>query len=132
MNKNLKLFMENFDPTKGIVSYVVENEVGDRIARSECTREDLKNYSPSTMDFFILGFLPKLVEMDAQMQVQGPISQYLHNMLEDVYPALVKASQVVEGSNREYKTIDIDLFDGVFLSTKDLNGTLDKVFNYYK
>lgn len=124
--------MDNFDPEEGAISYTVENEDGDRVARAEYKGEEIKTYSPSTMDFFILSFLPKLLELNAQIQVQGPISQGLYNTIEELYPGLVKAKRVVEIDNREYKDIEIDLFSNVFLLTKDLNRTLNRVFTYYK
>lgn len=128
MNKNLKLFMEDFNPIEGVVSYVVENELGDRVARAEYTGEEIKNYSPSTMDFFVLGFLPKLIEMGASVQVRGPISQDLKDLL----GSTVDADDIVDVKNRNYSSADINFFKEVFLKHKNLNETLNSVFNYYK
>lgn len=128
MNKNLKLFMEDFNPIKGAVSYVVENERGDRVARAEYTGEEIKTYSPSTMDFFVLGFLPKLIEMGASVFIQGPISQDLKDLL----GSNVNADDIVDVKNRNYSPADIIFFKEVFLKHKNLNETLNSVFNYYK
>ena len=123
----LKLFMENFDPKNGTVSYVVENESGDRLGRGEITQEKIKNYSPATMDFFVLGFLPRLEELQANLNVQGPLSVSLNSILGNN----ISADVLVEGTGRTYKKEDIEIFKKIFIETRDLNETLSRVFNYF-
>ena len=127
--KVLKLFLEDFDPEIGRVTYSVENEDGDRVGRGQHTDVDLKNYSPATMDFFVLAFLPQLRNLGFSLQVQGPISESLAKFLKD---DAVQAGFVVEGTEREYKKEDIEFFEKVFSKTHDLNKTLSGVFNYFK
>lgn len=125
---NLKLFLEDFDPDGGSVSYVVEDENGDRVGRGEYTDESIKNYSPTTMDFFVLAFLPRLEELDAVLHIQGPMSESLDLVLS----ANISAGFLVRAEDRAYKSEDIDVFRKKFSNTHDLDETLTEVFNYYK
>ena len=126
--KILKLFLGDFDPNKGRVSYVVEDEKGDRVAMSEHTSESLKNYNPSTMDFFVLAFLPQARRMGAKLSVQGPVSRNLKHILGDS----ISVGFLVDGDGLTYKDEDINFFTYVFEERRNLNKTLASVFNYFK
>lgn len=123
----LKLFLENFDPTVGKLSYVVEDERGDRVARAEITSTTLTDYQPTTMDLFILSFLPRLKEIGASLKVQGPMSHALKTLVgEDV------SSDIIVEGRRQYTKEDIDVFIKEFKETRDTSKTLVKVFNYFE
>jgi hypothetical protein len=123
----LKLFLEDFNPSEGIVSYAVENENGDRVGRGEYQDESIKNYSPATMDFFVLAFLPRLEELEAELRVQGPISESLNSVLDDS----ISSESLVTRTGRAYKDEDIKVFKDNFIKTRDLNETLAKVFKHF-
>ena len=123
----LKLFLENFEPSIGCVSYSVENENGDRVAKASCTHERLMTFNPSSMDLFVLGFLPQLREMKATLVVGGPVSQALLDILDEE----IIADHIVV-SNEKYTTKAIALFESVFKNTHNLDKTLTEVFDYYK
>ena len=127
--KVLKLFLEDYDPKVGLVSYSVEDENGDRVARGQHKSSDLSNFNPTTMDFFVVGFLPQLRRLGLALEVQGPISASLSNLLQDDN---VKAIDIVEETGQEYNQKDLDFIAHVFLETLDLNKTLSGVFNYFK
>jgi hypothetical protein len=124
----LKLFMEDFNPVEGIISYSVENENGDRIARSQYQDESIKTYSPETMDFFLLGYLAQLEKLDTNLEVQGPISKGLLNLLDN---NKISALDIVDVTKRVYTEKELNFFRTVFYETQDLNKTLSGVFNYY-
>ena len=125
----LKLFMEDFNPVEGIISYSVEDENGDRIARAQYQDESIKTYSPETMDFFLLGYLPQLERLDTSLEVQGPVSKGLLNLIDNYK---ISAMNIVTKTRRIYTEKSLKFFRSVFYETQDLNKTLSGVFNYYK
>ena len=125
----LKLFMEDFNPVEGIISYSVEDENGDRIARAQYKDESIKTYSPETMDFFLLGYLPQLERLDTSLEVQGPVSKGLLNLIDNYK---ISAMNIVTKTRRIYTEKSLKFFRSVFYETQDLNKTLSGVFNYYK
>jgi hypothetical protein len=124
----LKLFMEDFNPVEGIISYSVENENGDRIARAQYQDESIKTYSPETMDFFLLGYLAQLERLNIYLEVQGPVSEGLLNLLDN---NKISALDIVDVTKRVYTEKELNFFRTVFYETQDLNKTLSGVFNYY-
>lgn len=125
----LRLFMEDFNPATGFIAYTVEDSGGDRIARGEYTSESLKAYSPITMDFFLLGFLPQLTKLDMRLEVQGPVSRSLLDVIDN---NKIETDSIINANNRQYDKTAIEFFKTVFQETQDLNETLKSVFNYYK
>ena len=121
--------MEDFNPVEGIISYSVEDENGDRIARAQYQDESIKTYSPETMDFFLLGYLPQLERLDTSLEVQGPVSKGLLNLIDNYK---ISAMNIVTKTRRIYTEKSLKFFRSVFYETQDLNKTLSGVFNYYK
>lgn len=141
--KKLKLFMENFDNVEGIISYSVEDEAGNRVARAQHKVNCLKTYHMTTMDFFLLAFLPKLMREGGDLEVKGPISEELNSKLGEMQGTLnfrnflhekvkIRSNSVIEDSSKQYMVKDVEFFDTVYyLNKENLDMTLSSVFNFY-
>lgn len=138
--KELKLYMDQFDPGTGEVSFSVEDELGNRVDKA--THFD-KSIVMETMDFFLLSYLPKLMSEGNNIEVLGPISKNLISVLNQMQKALImsgidsfaagtiKVNFVDNIVNFRYDVPDILPIAEVYLKNQSLDETLGFVFKYY-
>lgn len=137
------MYLADFNKSKGIISYSVENEKGDRIDKASTNIINLKDLDIVNMDLFLLSYLPKLMSKGNNIKIMGPISANLSNSIDNMQLTLIRSGihpfaastihivSLTEECVIEYDKQDIIVFAEEYLKNNNLDNVLKKVFNYY-
>lgn len=138
--RDLKLYLADFQPKHSSIKYSIEDENGDQVDHGKCITDVGNMYN---MDFFLLGYLPKLMSKGDNIEVMGPVSENLISILDKMQMVLitsgmkpfavstVKIKGVDTKSKLKYDKQDIKVIAEVYLKNEDLGETLNFVFKYY-
>lgn len=141
-----KLYLSDYLPEEGLISYSVENEAGDRIDIAVYISEDILKYNFKTMDLFLLSYLPKaMTEVNLKLVVMGPVSAQLVEYMSDIqnyiidnflspikfYKIEIEYGGVINGPIRDYSSKNIQQIIHSYVVARDINKTLSETFNIY-
>lgn len=122
-----KLYLRDFNPNTGTISFAMEDDNGDRIGTAGCMDKCVCDIT--SMDYFLITCYTAYLYTNITLEIMGPVSKGLFALLDPLIN--LKVGELVDNMHF-YTIMDLENIKKYFFSTNDMNDVLTYVVEYFK